>query len=200
MKSNERKLRGGSKSVLTKLKALCLKQPAVVERIMEYMNKALSSGATPTSAQIRQFIGEHFNVQLQWDSQFSSFLSWVNLSRKTAEREQAIEEWLRDESKLHPELTDEELNQRGQRKFKLLSIAEEQPSDWARILREEIRLKRLTQLDKQIALERDKFEFDASRAALKIWPSIRQISSDKTLSETDKVQAVRQRLFGVIPQ
>lgn len=154
--------------MLTKLKALCLKQPAVVERIMEYMVKPLASGATPTSAQIRQFIGEHFSVQLQWDSQFSSFLSWVNLSRKTAEREQAIEEWLRDESKLHPELTEEELNQRGQRKFKLLSIAEEKPSDWARILREEIRFRKLALEDRKLKLLEKKAEaFDRAQEVVK---------------------------------
>lgn len=152
MKSNERKLRGGSKSALTKLKALCLKNPGVTEQIVQFMNK-LDNNTPPTTAQIRQFIGEHFQVQLQWDSQFSSWLSWVNLGRKTAEREQAIEEWLRNESALHPELSEDELNQRGQRKFKLLSIAEEQPSDWARILREEYRQKKLVQDDKRIGLE-----------------------------------------------
>jgi hypothetical protein len=153
MKSSERKLRGGSKSVLTKLKALCLKKPEVTEQIMQHMNQAAPGGAPPTSSQIRQYIGEHFNIQLQWDSQFSSWLSWVNLSRKTEQREIAIEEWLRNEAALHPELSEEDLNQRGQRKFKLLSIAEEQPSDWARILREEYRQKKLVQDDKRIGLE-----------------------------------------------
>lgn len=167
---------------------------------MDFMNTPKAGGIPPTTVQIRQFIGEHFSIQLQWDSQFSAFLSWVKLGQKVATRETAIEEWLKNESALHPELSEEELNQRGQRKFKLLSIAEEQPADWARILREEIRLKRLGQLDRQITLERDKFEFDAAKAALKIWPSIKQISSDKALSEPDKVQAVRQKLFGLIPK
>lgn len=179
MKNSERKLRGGSNSALTKLKALCVKKPEVAEAILAFMNAA----PTPTSAQIRQYIGEHFNIQLRWDSQFTSFVSWASLRRTLAAREDAIEEWLRDEHALHPELSEEELNRRGQRKFKLLSVAEENPSDWARILREEARLRNLDLENRKVTLlEKKAAQAEATEKAV----------TDSNLTDEERAQRIRE--------
>lgn len=47
-----------------------------------------------------------------------------------------------------------------------------------------------------IRLKRDRFEFDAAKAALAKLPELRAIAGNKSLDQTAKIQAVRQRLFG----
>ena len=51
----------------------------------------------------------------------------------------------------------------------------------------------------KLKLEREKFEFDAAKAALAHAPKLTTISRSK-LSEADKVNQTRQLLFGVIPK
>jgi len=55
---------------------------------------------------------------------------------------------------------------------------------------------KLEQKQKEFGLAKNKFEFDAAKAALKCAAELKVISSNKTLSETDKVNAARAKLFG----
>jgi hypothetical protein len=50
-----------------------------------------------------------------------------------------------------------------------------------------------------LQLQRDKFQFDAAKAALAQLPALRKIASDKSLDETGKLEQVRLKLFGVLP-
>lgn len=63
----------------------------------------------------------------------SEFLSWYAARQRALHREQRIQAWLELEKLDHPELSDEELFLRGQRKFQILSIADEDPDAWAKI-------------------------------------------------------------------
>lgn len=54
--------------------------------------------------------------------------------------------------------------------------------------------------EKEISLKRDRFEFDATKAALKQLPALRKIAADNLLSETDKLTKARQLLFGELPE
>lgn len=67
-----------------------------------------------------------------------------------------------------------------------------------RMMREVQKFARLQQLGEQIALERDKFQFDAAKACLARLPELKAISTDKGLSDADKVQAIRLKLFGAL--
>ena len=51
----------------------------------------------------------------------------------------------------------------------------------------------------KVRLDRDRFEFDASKAALSCLPELRKIANDSSLDEHGKLLAVRRRLFGVTP-
>ena len=53
--------------------------------------------------------------------------------------------------------------------------------------------------EKQLALDREKFEFDAAKAALAKLPDLKLIASDKSLSDDDKLTAIREKLFGEVP-
>lgn len=52
----------------------------------------------------------------------------------------------------------------------------------------------------EIEHEREKFEFDAARAALKCLPQLKSISTDKTLDEPARLNAARKHLFGTTPE
>jgi hypothetical protein len=67
-----------------------------------------------------------------------------------------------------------------------------------RMMREVQKFARLEQLGEQIALERDKFQFDAAKACLAALPELKAISNDKAISDSEKLQRVRLKLFGAI--
>lgn len=51
-----------------------------------------------------------------------------------------------------------------------------------------------------LQLRRDRFEFDAAKAALACLPQLRKIAADTGASEQDKLQQARLALFGSAPQ
>lgn len=51
----------------------------------------------------------------------------------------------------------------------------------------------------ELSLAREKFEFDAAKAALKQLPALRKIASDNSLNDQDKLTQVRMALFGSAP-
>ena len=68
---------------------------------------------------------------------------------RSADREEAIQDWIADEKAAHPELTDEDLFTRGQRKFSLLSIAEEDSESWVKIQKTGQDARKLALLEKK---------------------------------------------------
>ncbi len=51
----------------------------------------------------------------------------------------------------------------------------------------------------QLELDRERFEFKASEACLRHLPSLREIVGNKTLNQDAKIDAIRRKLFGVLP-
>ena len=75
-----------------------------------------------------------------------------------------------------------------------------------RSLKDFIAIQRLRQAERNIdlrcqALEltREKYEFSAAAAVLERLAEIKEIDADRTLAQPEKIQAVRQRLFGAAP-
>ncbi len=61
-------------------------------------------------------------------------------------------------------------------------------------------LRRLRNSERFLNLEREKFEFDAAKACLKQLPALKQIAGNKDLDENAKLTAVREKLFGEVPE
>jgi hypothetical protein len=56
------------------------------------------------------------------------------------------------------------------------------------------------QLDQDhLALDRDKFQFDAAKACLEKLPELKTIAADRGLGEQAKLDAIRKQLFGEVP-
>jgi len=53
--------------------------------------------------------------------------------------------------------------------------------------------------ERQIQLDREKFEFDAAKACLKELPELKTIASNGKLTQAEKIDAIRRKLFGVLP-
>jgi hypothetical protein len=55
---------------------------------------------------------------------------------------------------------------------------------------------RIKQRAQALALQKAKFQFDAAEECLKRLPELKTISEDSALSDSEKVEAIRARLFG----
>ncbi len=69
-----------------------------------------------------------------------------------------------------------------------------------RMMRELRQYARLEQIGEQIALEREKFQIDAAEKCLEKLAELKTISTDTTLSQTEKVEQIRLKLFGSISE
>lgn len=52
----------------------------------------------------------------------------------------------------------------------------------------------------EVQLATDKFQFDAATACLKLLPELKAVAADNGLTEPEKVQEIRRKLFGVVAQ
>lgn len=68
-----------------------------------------------------------------------------------------------------------------------------------RMMKPVVQFARLQQLDRQISLDRDRFEFDAASACLKQLPTLKVISADRSLNDDQRIEQIRLRLFGEVP-
>lgn len=91
------------------------------------------------------------------DTALSEALSYLAARVRAADRDQKVDAWLECEKLEHPELSDEELFRRGQRKFSLLSIAEEDPKGW-------VAVQKLSVEKSDQQLSREKFELLKAQA------------------------------------
>jgi hypothetical protein len=122
----------------------------------------------------------------------SLFLSWFRLRSQLTRNESTVDTLLEKLQVARPDWTPQQIQQVGQAFFSALALEQQDPKTW--FLTQQIGLKR-----EQLNLDRDKFEFDAAKACLKQLPELKAISTNKSLSETQKVEQIRLKLFGTVP-
>jgi hypothetical protein len=122
----------------------------------------------------------------------SEFLSWYRLKEQLAKNETTVSQMLEEIKQNDPSITQSQLEQAGQAFFSALAIEQQDSLTWKRVQDAKLRLGVLK-------LNRDKFEFDAATACLKQLPELKAISTNKALSETQKVEQIRLKLFGAVP-
>lgn len=54
--------------------------------------------------------------------------------------------------------------------------------------------------ERQLAFDKQKFEFDAAKACLAKLPELKVVAADKGLSDAQKVEQIRLKLFGELPE
>lgn len=183
--SDTRKLRGGN-SEQTRFKELWQR---LDEATQDYWREQFAS--TRTLKNIREEIKAKHGVDLTRNSQLNRICKWVKdqderLAR--AERMHENEERLKKE---HPDWTLDQLREEVIRMaycetmafgdFKLgLSTA------------------RIHLADKALQLQWEKHEFDAAKACKEKLPELKYISTNPQLTDTQKIDQIRLKLFGKI--
>ena len=99
---------------------------------------------------------------------------------------------LEAEKAANPDITQEELDRRGLKFFTILSMRKRDTKSFVSLLR--------SQKDREaLRLEREKFEFDAAKAALAKLPELLALTRDTSLSDDDRLEQARLKLFGSTP-
>lgn len=124
----------------------------------------------------------------------SRFYQWFHLSR-TLEEAASFADRLREDLKRIPglDLDDSKLSAAAQVAFELQALKTQD----ARLF---VGLRRLRQNRDALALEREKFQFDASSAALSHAAELKTIAADSSMTPRQKLDQARRRLFGSTPE
>ena len=146
----------------------------------------LDSDFTP--AEIRQELASQLNIKLAYNNQLADFREWEKEQRRLdAEAERQADEdrrILAQHPKWNLELARETLLLRAYARAQIegdLALGRQ-------ILRQDLQLQKL-------ALDRDKFAFNAAQQALRAIAELKAISASQ-LSDVEKIHAARQALFG----
>jgi hypothetical protein len=123
----------------------------------------------------------------------SEFYSWWNLRQQLSRNQSTVQTLLSNLHRFDPSYTPGQIQELGQAFFTALALEQQDPKAWA--MTQRVGLDR-----EQLQLQRDRFEFDAAKACLEKLPELKQIAADRSLNEDAKLEAVRQRLFGVAPK
>lgn len=153
----------------------------------ELFRYATATGVTQEDA--RAWLEREHQVKCSAGS-FSEWLSWYGARQRAKAREQKIAALLDDERNLRPDLTDDQLFEKGQRMMTLLTMAEEDPKGWATIQR--------TARDKEDSkLQRQKFQRETVELFLKWWEDKRTAEIMSSSAATaDKTEQLGQHIFG----
>lgn len=134
----------------------------------------------------------------------SSWLSDWRLSaifRHSESKAVQFRDWL---AKATPALSAEELDQRAALMFQFQAVESGDAETWLAIAsarqKGQIEKAKLDQRERQLQLDTDKFQFDAVKAAIKHAAEIKTISANSKISSAEKVNQIRQKLFGTLPQ
>lgn len=180
---------------MTKLKAL---PEHHADTILGWITDTDDSAAIEL-AEARQRLLRNFDIELRHDSQLSRWRDWY-LRRKQLQAQNTFVEFVSEAvAEGMPALNHEQLRDFQLRGLALL--AENADAEvrlaFAKELRQgmEAQTKRL-----QAETQRDRFEFDAAKAALAALPALRAINANKALDDRSRVDEARKALFGVTPK
>lgn len=132
----------------------------------------------------------------------SEFCSWYSLKVTFEETEADTLNFLDHARKEMPDISEEEIARLGNLHFNLQAIKQRDPKLFLKFQtarhRAEMDQLKFEQKERELALSRDKFEFDAAKACLAQLPQLKVIATSK-LSESEKIDAIRRKLFGQLP-
>lgn len=171
---------------MTRLKQLW---PRLNEDSKDHWREQLDSNRSLDS--IREEINTSLGLQLQYKIQLSRFRQWL-ADQDDRERE---EERMRDDerrfTKQFANASLDEIREKVLRRSYARTIGRGDFELGLRTLR-------LDQYERTVQLAIEKQQFKASKACLKILPKLKLISNNPKLSDTQKIDLIRLKLFGKI--
>lgn len=161
----------------------------LAEPVCEYWRQQFVSSRS--QADIRRELAAKLQVKLNSDSQLNKFRDWVkDQDARDAEAERMSEDEQRLTEEFGKDWSLDRIREEVLRRSYARAIATGDFASGRKTIVQDLNVKKL-------ALDRDKFEFDAAKAALKYAGELKAIKSNKNLSEAEKVDQARLKLFGV---
>jgi len=198
MRDNPRKQRHDSGPV-PPLRALKLRPEAEREWAYGLRDKV-------TAEEARGEIREKLGISLGTDKAYSMFCQWMWRQTELKEQEAGLEDFESWYAARNPGASREKIREMGIQFFMAQSMKENDPKtffDMSNLsLAEnegELKVRKEERQREEYKLKREKFEFDAAKACLVKLPELKAIARNQTLDENAKINAVRQKLFGVLP-
>ena len=134
----------------------------------------------------------------------SRWLSSWQLSQVFQRSEDSAQEFKTWLAKEQPALSEEQLDQRAALMFQFEAVKAGDAETWLAIASARQKGKhdaaKLALQERQFNLDREKFELDVVARARESAKEIRAIEGNHKLSESAKITAIRQRLFGALPE
>jgi hypothetical protein len=155
----------------------------------DYWRERMTSRQTQKS--IREEIKAKHGIDLAHDGQMTRLRRWVEEHYERAERAERMQENARRLEEEHPDWTTDQLRK------EVLKRSYYESLEFANF-KLGLSTARINLSEKAIELNRDKFEFDAARACLEQLPELKYISTNPQLSDTQKIDQIRLKLFGKI--
>lgn len=146
-----------------------------------------------TQAAIREEIRVKLKFDLKYDKQITKLRRWDEMQMELDEEaQQQTDDERRVIVEFGPDATLDQIRAEVLKRSYARAIATGDFAAGRKTIVQDLNIQKVT-------LDRDKFEFDAAAAALKHAAALKVIANDKTLSEADKVNAARRKLFGTLP-
>jgi len=152
-----------------------------------------SGGAGNTQPEIRRDLLAKLKINLRHDNQLSNFKSWM---QDQDGREEEAEKQTDDERQLVEQFGDswtlDQIRDEVLKRSYARALATGDFAAGRKTIVQDLNVKKIT-------LDRDKFEFNAAKAALANAAQLKTISASK-LSDVEKIDAARRALFGELPE
>jgi len=145
-------------------------------------------------------VAKEFGVVLKSLGPFSGFWREVcqPLMLKRRSRALSSAEERAAESKAKPGQFDAAtLDALKQKAYELAERPDSNPRDVKAVLMLVLKARDQDLQERQLALDKEKFQFDAAKSCLAKLPELKVISTDKGMSESQKIEQIRLKLFGV---
>lgn len=186
----------GEDTAMGKLKALCRQNAAIRDELFKLSDELKSA---PWRAEVKK----RFGIYLSADSQLTRWRRWVF---DIMDQELLNDQMELQEEKFrnaNPGATDDEVRQAGIRYFMEQARARGDAKIFLdvfdRDLAERSARTRAKFKERELTLGEQRFQWDAAEACLKELPFIKKVATDTTLSQTDRIEAIRKRLWGTAP-
>lgn len=171
--------------------------PSAVQRLKdlpwEEIEFLLGQRSELSAAKLAAQISSRHGIGPISPQRLSDFWRWAESQQALRQMNADAEQFRAEFAKEHPGASLEEAHE-ATLAYLHLKAAREDDTKLAKFVLIELRKARV------IAHEREKFEFDAAKAALKCLPQLKAIAADKSLDETTRLDAARKHLFGVTPK
>lgn len=161
------------------------------------------SDAKKTLTDVRGEIRSVYSISLSSDSQLSRFRDWQFHQQRLERHNSNVENFEEAFRRANPKASAETIRNAAIAFFMSEAAASGDRDgfiDIARLDLDERSAKTKAHFkEREISLGENKFQFDAAKACLTHLAELRQIASDRALTEPQKIEAIRKRLWGTPP-